>query len=168
MYSMWIALPKSLVREKSVVSITDQMEYIARSCQEQFKFHLGKNLQPHDFMLQWDSQTKFEQSYIGHLFAFRLATNPSILVDMVTFQPTCIIDCPTLKEKVQVNKVTSVGELQGLFFPFTNDGEASNHGRLLDNLHLGEHVMASQEESPKMNHSGWRHKHTYILIFPLL
>ena len=121
--------------------------YIARreesSCQEQFKFHLGKNLQPRDFMWQWDSRTKFEQSYVGHSFAFRLAANPSILVDTVTFQPTRIIDCPRLKEKAQGNKVTSVGEPQGLIFPFSNDGEASKHGRLLDNLHLGQHVMAA-------------------------
>ena len=121
--------------------------YIARnaesSCHEQFKFHLGKNPQPGDFMWQWDSRTKFEQSYVGHSFAFRSAANPSILVDTVTFQPTRIIDCPTLKKKTQVNKVTSVGDQQGLFFPITNDGEASKHVKLLDSLHPGQHVMAS-------------------------
>ena len=35
-YSMWIALPKPLVAEKSVVSITDQREYILKEQKEDF------------------------------------------------------------------------------------------------------------------------------------
>ncbi|KAL7556174.1 hypothetical protein ACA910_015294 [Epithemia clementina (nom. ined.)] len=103
-------------------------------CQEQFKFHLGLNPLPMDFMWQWDSQTKFEQSFVGHSFAFRSAANPSILVDTVTLQPTRVTDCPELKTKTQVNKVTTVGEPKHIFLSITDDGEVSKHDQLIDSI----------------------------------
>lgn len=69
------------------------------SCQENFRFHLGTNAKPHDFMWSWDANTKFEGSFVGHAFSFRLASNPSILVDTVTVAPTQIVDCPGLRQQ---------------------------------------------------------------------
>lgn len=64
------------------------------SCTEAFRFHLGvENLTP-DFMWEWKSKTKFEGSFIGHTFHFRLASNPAVLVDTVTLSPVVVTDCP--------------------------------------------------------------------------
>lgn len=70
------------------------------SCGEKFKFHLGTKPAPQDFMLDWDSATKFEGSYIGHTFVARLASDPSVVIDSYTVEPTRIIDCPNLKQQV--------------------------------------------------------------------
>ena len=104
------------------------------TCREEFKFHLGMNPLPGDFMWQWDSRTKFEQTFVGHSFAFRSAADPSILVDTVTLQPTRVTDCPLLKQQAQVNKVTSVGEMEQVFLPLSVDGEVSKQDQLLDTL----------------------------------
>jgi hypothetical protein len=102
---------------------------------ESFKFHLGMNHQkPADFMWGWDSATKFEGTLVGHSFAFRLAANPNMLVQTYTLQPTRIPDCPHLKNKAQVNRVTSVGMAQAVVLPtampemttFTNATKAWN------------------------------------------
>jgi hypothetical protein len=65
---------------------------------EEFKVHLGMQGASADFNWDWQSNTKFEGSAIGHTFAFRLASNPSILVDTITLEPTRIIDCPVSQE----------------------------------------------------------------------
>jgi hypothetical protein len=44
--------------------------------------------------------TKFEGSYIGHTFVARLASDPKVIIDTYTLQPTRIVDCPNLKQKV--------------------------------------------------------------------
>lgn len=71
-------------------------------CHENFKFHLGVNPMTDDFMWSWDSPTKFETSYIGHTFAFRLADRPGVLVDKVTLGPTQISDCPGLAQSFAI------------------------------------------------------------------
>ncbi|KAL3940675.1 MAG: hypothetical protein SGBAC_004840 [Bacillariaceae sp.] len=74
------------------------------SCGEKFKFHLGTKAAPQDFMLDWDSATKFEGSYVGHTFVARLASDPSIVIDSYTVEPTKVIDCPNLqKQQVAAN-----------------------------------------------------------------
>jgi len=108
----------------------------ATSCQEKFKFHLGMNTNPEDFMWGWDSATKFEGSFVGHSFAFRSAANPSILVETITLQPTRIIDCPELKRKVQTNKVTTVAMLQDVFASISDQGNLVDAKQ--DNYRLGE------------------------------
>lgn len=67
--------------------------FTPKSCHEQFKFHLGKNPYSADFMWAWDSQTKFEGTYVGHNFVFRLTAHDDIVVDSVTIEPTYIQDC---------------------------------------------------------------------------
>merc|ERR1712232_204408 len=40
----------------------------------------------------------FEGTYVGHTFAFRLASDPSVLVDRVTLSPTYVPSCPNRKQ----------------------------------------------------------------------
>ena len=68
-------------------------------CKEMFKFHLGLEDNTSDYMHDWESRTKFEASFMGHTFVARLASNPNIVVDSYTLQPTEIHDCPGLKQK---------------------------------------------------------------------
>jgi hypothetical protein len=63
-------------------------------CEERFKFHLGVESITDDFIKDWVSPTKFEGTYIGHTFHFRLASNPTVLVDTITVQPIYVTDCP--------------------------------------------------------------------------
>lgn len=104
------------------------------SCKEEFKFHLGKNPMPLDFMWGWDSPTKFEGSFVGHTFAFRSAANPEILVDTVTLQPTRVIDCPELKNKAQVNQVTKVGDLVEVSLPLTVEGDFATKAQHIEDV----------------------------------
>jgi hypothetical protein len=73
------------------------------SCAEAFKFHLGVESVVPDFHWDWTSQTKYEGSFIGHTFHFRLASNPTILVDTVTLSPVVVTDCPTSGVAVPVS-----------------------------------------------------------------
>ncbi|VEU41850.1 unnamed protein product [Pseudo-nitzschia multistriata] len=50
-------------------------------------------------MFDWASKTKYEGSIIGHTFVARLASDPSVVVDTYTLEPTQIIDCPTTKKQ---------------------------------------------------------------------
>lgn len=68
------------------------------NCGEQFKFHVGTKPATQDFMYDWESTTKFEGTFIGHTFVARLASNPEIVIDSYTLQPTRVMDCPDLKQ----------------------------------------------------------------------
>jgi hypothetical protein len=68
------------------------------NCDEQFKFHIGTKPATQDFMWDWESSTKFEGTYIGHTFVARLTSNPEVVIDSYTLQPTRVIDCPNLKQ----------------------------------------------------------------------
>jgi hypothetical protein len=92
------------------------------SCGEKFKFHLGTKPAPQDFFTDWNSMTKFEGSFIGHTFVARLASDPSVIIDTYTLQPTRIIDCPNLKQQVSVaakddKEAEAVVEAQGTVTP---------------------------------------------------
>jgi hypothetical protein len=67
--------------------------FTPKSCHEQFKFHLGTNPYSNNFHWDWDSQTKFEGTYVGHNFVFRLQAKDEIVVDSVTVLPTYVEDC---------------------------------------------------------------------------
>jgi len=71
-----------------------------KSCHEEFKFHLGKNPYSDDFHWGWDSQTKFEGTFVGHNFVFRLQANDHIVVDTVTVEPTYVLDCPNIPDSI--------------------------------------------------------------------
>ncbi len=90
------------------------------NCGEKFRFHLGINPSPQDFMQDWESSTKFEGSFIGHTFVARLASDPNIVVDSYTVGTTKIIDCPHLKQKVatgSMQQAEAVIEAEGLITP---------------------------------------------------
>lgn len=72
-------------------------------CRESFKFHLGvQQTELEDYMWQWQSATKYEGTFVGHTFHFRLASDPTVLVDTVTLAPVVVTDCPTDKVAVPV------------------------------------------------------------------
>ncbi|KAL3914709.1 MAG: hypothetical protein SGILL_005992, partial [Bacillariaceae sp.] len=92
------------------------------SCGEKFRFHLGTKPAPQDFFEDWNSITKFEGSFIGHTFVARLASDPSVVIDTHTLQPTRVIDCPNLKQQVSVaskdeKEAEAVVESQGTVTP---------------------------------------------------
>lgn len=66
------------------------------ACAERFKLHLGvqQGSNVPDYMNDWVSQTKYEGTFVGHTFHFRLASNPAVLVDTVTLSPVIVTDCP--------------------------------------------------------------------------
>lgn len=75
-----------------------------QQCAEHFRFHLGvesNKTSESNFMWDWTSQTKFESTFLGHQYVFRLASNPNLVVDTITLQPTRIIDCPRQKKQPQ-------------------------------------------------------------------
>jgi len=93
------------------------------ACSETFKFHMGVNPRPNDFMWDWDSQTKYEGTYVGHKFVFRLAKDPSVLLDQVEVQPTIVSDCPNLKQKNAIKssfEVMSIGTMHNIMLNGTN------------------------------------------------
>jgi len=69
------------------------------SCAEKYRFHMGTQASSQDFMWDWNSATKYEGSIIGHTFVARLESDPSVVIQKYTLEPTKIIDCPTDKEK---------------------------------------------------------------------
>lgn len=58
--------------------------------------------------------TKFEGSYVGHTFVARLASDPKVIIDTFTLQPTRIVDCPNLKEKVAVTSKIETKEAEAV------------------------------------------------------
>jgi hypothetical protein len=79
---------------------------------EEFKLHLGLDGAARDFHWDWQSNTKFEASAIGHTFAFRLASDPAVLVDTVTLQPTRVVDCPTTTDTTATAQAQQLSEVQ--------------------------------------------------------
>jgi hypothetical protein len=79
------------------------------ACTEEFKLHLGVDSVTHDFVNDWTSNTKFEGTFIGHTFHFRLAANPTVLVETVTLAPVIVADCPSSSVAAQV-AVGSLGQ----------------------------------------------------------
>lgn len=76
-------------------------------CTEKFKLHLGVESMTTDFLQDWTSATKYEGTYVGHTFHFRLASNPTILVDTVTIQPIYVTDCPVSSAAAVVSESNS-------------------------------------------------------------
>jgi hypothetical protein len=81
------------------------------------------------FFEDWNSMTKFEGSYIGHTFVARLASDPRVVIDTYTLEPTRIIDCPNLKQQVSVaskDKAEAVVEAQGTIQPLQEPNNAQD------------------------------------------
>jgi hypothetical protein len=112
----------------------EQVPDLGFSCGEQFKFHMGTKPATQDFMYDWESSTKFEGTFIGHTFVARLASNPEVVIDSYTLQPTRVIDCPNIKQIPISDKQEEemVVEAQGNTVPLeervVNPGSASLAG----------------------------------------
>lgn len=61
--------------------------------------------------------TKFEGSYVGHTFVARLASDPKVIIDTYTLQPTRIVDCPNLKQKVAIQGKEAEKEAEAVVEP---------------------------------------------------
>jgi hypothetical protein len=77
-----------------------ELAHTAKSCHEVFQFHLGLREKTPNFMMDWNSKTKFESTYIGHHYVFRYARDERIVVDSMSLQPTKVVDCPGLKNQI--------------------------------------------------------------------
>jgi hypothetical protein len=105
-------------------------------CQEKFKFHLGTGNRTADFMKDWASRTKYEDTYIGHTFHFRSAAQPALgLIDTVTLAPIRVLDCPTSTVAVPIS---IAGEALPIAIPRAqsnrggNTSHADNHDRIYE------------------------------------
>jgi hypothetical protein len=93
------------------------------NCGEKFRFHLGTKPAPQDFFEDWNSMTKFEGSYIGHTFIARLASDPNVVIDSYTLEPTRVVDCPRRKQQVQAvqHRGAAVVEATGSILPLEEE-----------------------------------------------
>jgi hypothetical protein len=107
MYEMkGVAKPRGPVPSKVNTTVTAPSGYTPKSCHEVFKFHLGLQEKSNNFMFDWNSKTKYEGTYVGHNFVFRYAKDERIVVDSIAVHPTRIIDCPGLKNQINVASVS--------------------------------------------------------------
>lgn len=101
------------------------------NCGEKFRFHLGTKPAPQDFFEDWNSMTKYEGSFVGHTFVARLASDPNIVIDSYTLQPTRIVDCPNTKEQrlhLTSEFAEAVVEAEGTILPLQDEIIQNNVG----------------------------------------
>lgn len=94
-------------------------------CDERVKMHLGTAHQNNAY--QDESSLKYEAIFVGHQFVARLASNPDIVVDTFTLQPTQIHDCPR-------RQATPVAQEQVIEF----NGIQNGHANLSQNATSGD------------------------------
>ena len=111
------------------------------SCDEKYIFHMGTQPSSQDFMWDWNSATKYEGSFIGHTFVARLASDPSIIIQKYTLEPTKIIDCPTSKKQqvvvaaaVSNDEAEEVTITQGTILPSAADDENEERLTMSDSV----------------------------------
>jgi hypothetical protein len=98
------------------------------SCGEKFRFHLGNKPASQDFMSDWESTTKFEGTYIGHTFVARLASDPTVVIDSYTLDPTRVVDCPNLNQQVAAvshGQAEAVVGAEGTMLPLEEQAAAA-------------------------------------------
>jgi hypothetical protein len=99
-------------------------------------------------MLDWHSKTKYEGTYVGHNFVFRLAKDERIVVDSVSLHPTRVIDCPGLKNQVNV---ASVVEAQAIITPIM----LGNKDMLNGDMMLSHIMLKNLNATVTMNATEW-------------
>ena len=97
-------------------------------------------------MFDWNSKTKYEGTYVGHNFVFRLAKDERIVVDSIALQPTRVIDCPGLKNQVVAG---SAGEGVAIITPLMQPEQDA----MLSKLMYGN---ANATQVPAMNSTEWQ------------
>lgn len=120
------------------------------NCAEHFRFHLGVEASVDNFVWDWKSQTKFESSFMGHQYVFRLAADPSQVVDTIRLQPTRIVDCPSRKVKgvrtlAGGRVATNVNAEVGL--PEAGPSSQQDHKLAAQNTTLANYVEGSGERA---------------------
>ena len=105
--------------------------------------HLGLKEMTNNFMFDWESKTKYEGTYVGHNFVFRLAKDERIVVDSIALQPTKVIDCPGLKNQVTVG---SVSEAEAIITPIM---------QAEDDLTLSKFTHMNPNATATMNATEW-------------
>lgn len=125
-------------------AVVHEEGHTPKTCHEVFKFHLGLKEHTNNFMFDWESTTKYEGTYVGHNFVFRLAKDERIVVDSIALQPTKVIDCPGLKNQVTVG---SINEAQAIITPLMQP----EHDAMVSRLTLLENVNATAAPAGMMN-----------------
>ena len=131
-----VGCPLSVYYASTLTEVPDK----GFSCDENYKFHMGTQSSSQDFMWDWNSATKYEGSYIGHTFVARLASDPSVIIQKYTLEPTKIIDCPTSKKQQMVaavsnNEAEEVTITQGITLP-SADNETDERLTISDSVPL--------------------------------
>lgn len=92
---------------------------------ERFSLLLGGNKMATCQDEQWDAETKYERTFLGHEFVARLAHDDSVVVDYITVEPIKVQDCANKKKVaarnialanaivIPVGKQTGMGEQDG-------------------------------------------------------
>lgn len=92
---------------------------------ERFSLLLGGNKMATCQDEDWDAETKYERTFLGHEFVARLAHDDSVVVDYFTVEPIKVQDCGNKKKVaartialanavvVPIGKQTSMGEQDG-------------------------------------------------------
>jgi hypothetical protein len=108
------------------------------TCSDEHLFHIGtQNHQLNDFMYDYQSNVRYEETFIGHTFRFRLASNPDIIVDTITIQPTFIYDCPsTTAQPTTMNAVTTTNISSSIVINEMGEviGNTKNHQHMISNI----------------------------------
>lgn len=130
-------------------AVVHEEGHTPKSCHEVFKFHLGRKEKTANFMFDWESSTKYEGTYVGHNFVFRLAKDERIVVDSIALQPTKVIDCPGLKNQITVG---TGGVAEAIINPLMQpEHDATVAGFMLKNLNSTTAAAAT----PGMNSTEW-------------
>jgi len=129
-------------------AVVDAEGHTPKTCHEVFKFHLGRKENTANFMFDWESNTKYEGTYVGHNFVFRLAKDERIVVDSIALQPTKVIDCPGLKNQITVG---THSEAEAIISPLMQpEHDAMLAGFIVKNL-----GNATTAATPGMNATEW-------------
>lgn len=77
----------------------------ADDCEARYAFHLGLKSAPHeDFFEEWDSYMSLENTYLGHHFVARLASNHSKVLQEIVLDRTDVGDCIREREAEAVGR----------------------------------------------------------------
>lgn len=96
------SLPEVSSNKTDVEGDTEKISY-RPTCSERFKFHLGINPNPGDYLDDWNSPIAYEGTYLMHRFVARLRHDPNVVVDEVVMEESLVRDCPVRKSKAKVH-----------------------------------------------------------------
>jgi hypothetical protein len=108
---------------------------------EEFKFHLGVNDgQANNNFHDWNSTTKFQNTFVGQTYVFRLASHPSVVMDAYTIAPTRVVDCPGHQEDsnpplpLRARPVSSVSVSDAVVMPLVGSATNTSGATIIDTV----------------------------------